>query len=186
MHVFCKGKVAHPNIWGILLAPLKSGFHGIRAEWEDQKASQANRFSPGSSWMGETLFLFDQPEAKDKKGRMRSHPLIRDMHVINCWFERIKQMMLVKNRCVGIAKDLHFGLVGATISQSARQPLVGDIVSQECPCWITRCCDKIRYPVVPLQQVLTLTDIFLEGDSHEPIGERSLTPGRIQIRLKRV
>jgi uncharacterized protein YlaI len=28
----------------------------------------------GSIWMGETLFLFDQPEAKDKKGAC-AHPL---------------------------------------------------------------------------------------------------------------
>lgn len=91
--------------------------------------------------MGETLFLFDQPDAKDKKWRMFSYPLIRDMHEINCWLDRIKQMMLIKIRCVGLAKDLNFGFVGATITQSTQQPLVGDIVSQERPCWITKCWD---------------------------------------------
>jgi len=33
--------------------------------------------------MIQTLFLFDQPDAKDKKGRMCLHPLIREMHEIN-------------------------------------------------------------------------------------------------------
>jgi len=77
---------------------------------------------------------------------MCSHPLIREMHEINCWLERIKQMMLVQIRCVGLAKDLNFGFVGAvaTITQSAQQPLVGDIISQECPCWITKRWDDPR------------------------------------------
>src|SRR6266487_5051417 len=136
--------------------------------------------------MIQTLFLFDQPDAKDKKWRMCLHPLIRDMHEINCWLERIKQMMLVQIRCVGLAKDLNFGFFGAvaTITQSAQQPLVGDIISQECPCWITQRWDDIRCSGVPLQQILTLTDTFLEGYSNDPIGERSLTPDSIHRILK--
>src|SRR5215467_3504088 len=113
--------------------------------------SQANPFSSGPIWMGKTLFLFDQPEAKDKKGRMCSHPLIRELHEINCWLDRIKQMMLVKIGCVGLAEGLNFGFVGAvaTITQSAQQPLIADIISQQYPGWITKCWDDICCPGVP-------------------------------------
>src|SRR5947209_8168572 len=130
--------------------------------------------------------LFDQPDAKDKKWRMCLHPLIREMHEINCWLDRIKQMMPVQSRCIGIAKEVNFGCVGAvaTITQSAQQPLVGDIISQQCPGWITKRWDDIRCPGVPHQQIVTLTYILLEGDSNEPIGLRSLTPGCVQILLQ--
>ena len=109
------------------------------------------------------LFLFDQPDAKDKKWRMFLHTLIREHPEFCCWLNRIKQMMLVQIRCVGFAKDLNFGFVGAvaTITEPTQQPLVRDIISQQYPCWITKRRDDVRCPGVPLQQILILTDIFL-------------------------